>query len=235
MTRGWSCLRASFCSGGSSTIFDAIERRGWRRPVARRSVPHARPCASSAAPPAMRRCAARQSDGPSGRRRATPAGCRRCGGGGGTPFPAPRAPRHGNVVVRAPVRARGYEAGRRCWKWDYGSSTGRSNFPRVGKLPVAGSRLDRPTRPLAMGCVGAATPGVAGAKPRGGCRHCGATWEHERTRGRQRNGRWGARGGAACKPGRAEHAVGCGRLGPAWATGGHTRGRGPDGRPRHCR
>ena len=32
---------------------------------------------------------------------------------GGTPLPAPRAPRYGNVTVRAPVHARGYEAGRR--------------------------------------------------------------------------------------------------------------------------
>jgi len=46
-------------------------------------------------------------------RRATPAVRRRCGGGGGTPFPALRPPRHGNVAVRAPVRARGYGAGRR--------------------------------------------------------------------------------------------------------------------------
>jgi len=34
-------------------------------------------------------------------RRETPAGRRRCGGGGGTPFPAPRSPRHGSVAVRA--------------------------------------------------------------------------------------------------------------------------------------
>jgi len=67
----------------------------------------------SAAPPAVRRCAARRSDGPSRGRRATPAGRRRCGGGGGTPFPALHPPRHGNVAVRAPVRARGYGAGRR--------------------------------------------------------------------------------------------------------------------------
>jgi len=107
MTRGWSCLRASFCSGGSSAFSDAVERRGWRRPVAQRSVSPARPCAVSAAPPVVRWCAARPSDGPSGGRRATPAKRRRCRGGGGTPFFAPRAPRHGNVAVRAPVRARG--------------------------------------------------------------------------------------------------------------------------------
>jgi len=69
----------------------------------------------SAAPPAVRRCAARRSDGPSRGRRATPAGRRRCGGGSGTPFPAARPPRHGNVAVYAPVRARGYGAGRRAW------------------------------------------------------------------------------------------------------------------------
>jgi len=61
----------------------------------------------------MRRCAARRSDGPSRGCRVTPAGHRPCGGGGGTPLPAPRAPRHGNVAVRAPVRARVYGAGRR--------------------------------------------------------------------------------------------------------------------------
>jgi len=66
----------------------------------------------SAAPLAMRRYAARRSDGPSRWRLATPAGRRRCGGGGGTLFPAPRYPRHGNLAVRAPVRARGYGAGR---------------------------------------------------------------------------------------------------------------------------
>jgi len=73
----------------------------------------ARPCAVSAAVPAVRRCAARRSDGPSCGRRATPAGTCRCGGGGGTRFAASRAPRHGNMAVRAPVRARGYGAGRR--------------------------------------------------------------------------------------------------------------------------
>jgi len=78
-----------------------------------RSDPPARPCAVSAAVPAVRRCAARRSDGPSCGRRATPAGTRRCGGGGGTPLPASRAPRHGSVAVRAPVGARGYGAGRR--------------------------------------------------------------------------------------------------------------------------
>ena len=67
----------------------------------------------SAALPAVRWCAARRSDGPSCGRRATPAGTRRCGGGGGTPLPASRAPRHGSVAVRAPVGARGYGAGRR--------------------------------------------------------------------------------------------------------------------------
>jgi len=36
----------------------------------------------------------------------------RGGGGRGTPFPAPRPPRHGNVAARAPVRARGHGAGR---------------------------------------------------------------------------------------------------------------------------
>jgi len=78
-----------------------------------RSNPPARACAVSAAVPAMRRCAARRSDCPSCGRRATPAGTRRCGGGGGTPFPASRAPRHGKVAGRAPVRARGYGDGRR--------------------------------------------------------------------------------------------------------------------------
>ena len=67
----------------------------------------------SAAPPAVRRCAARRSDGRSRRPRATPASRRRCGGGGGTPFPALRPTRHGNVAVRAPVRACGCGAGRR--------------------------------------------------------------------------------------------------------------------------
>jgi len=67
----------------------------------------------SAALPAVRRCAARRSDDPSCGRRATPAGRRRCGGGGGTPFHAPRSPRYGSVAVRAPVRARGSGAGRR--------------------------------------------------------------------------------------------------------------------------
>ena len=78
-----------------------------------RSDPPARECAVSAAVPAVRRCAARRSDGPFCGRRATPAGTRRCCGGGGTPFPASRAPRHGNVAVRASVRARGYGDGRR--------------------------------------------------------------------------------------------------------------------------
>jgi len=67
----------------------------------------------SAALPAVRRCAARRSDGPFWRCHATPAGRRRCSGGGGPPFPAPRSPSHGNLAVRAPVRARGYGAGRR--------------------------------------------------------------------------------------------------------------------------
>jgi len=52
----------------------------------------------SIAPSAVRRCAARRSDGPSRGHRATPVGHRLCGGGGGTRFPAPCAPRHGNVV-----------------------------------------------------------------------------------------------------------------------------------------
>jgi len=84
MTRGRSCLRAGFCGGGASEVADAIHR-----------------------------CAARLRDGPARRRCTTPAGRRRCGGGGGTPFPAQRPPRHGNVAVRAPVRARGHGAGRR--------------------------------------------------------------------------------------------------------------------------
>jgi len=67
------------------------------------------PTASSA----VRRCAARRTDGPSRGCRATPAGRRRCDGGSGTPLPASRAPRHCNVAVRAPVRAGGYGAGRR--------------------------------------------------------------------------------------------------------------------------
>jgi len=114
MTRGRSCLRASFCSGGSSAISDGIGRRGWRLPVSRRSVPPARPCAVSAAPPAVRRCAARRSVGLSGGCRETPAGRRRCRRGGGTPFPAPRAPRHGNVAVRAPCVLAGRRAPCRC-------------------------------------------------------------------------------------------------------------------------
>jgi len=61
----------------------------------------------------MRSCAARRSDGPARGRRATPAGRRRCGGGGGTPFPAPRPLHLSNVVVRGPVRTRVREAGRR--------------------------------------------------------------------------------------------------------------------------
>jgi len=65
------------------------------------------------APSAVRKCAARRSDGPSRGCRATPAGRRRCDGGGGTPLSASRASRHCNVAVRAPVRARGYGAGRR--------------------------------------------------------------------------------------------------------------------------
>jgi len=67
----------------------------------------------SAALPAVRKCAARRSDGPSCGRHATPAGRRRCGGGGGTPFSAIHSPHHGSVAVRALVRARGYGAGRR--------------------------------------------------------------------------------------------------------------------------
>jgi len=69
----------------------------------------ARPCAVSTA----RKCAARRGDGPARRRCTTPAGRRRCGGGGGTPVPTPRPPRDGNVAVRAPVRTRGHGAGRR--------------------------------------------------------------------------------------------------------------------------
>jgi len=45
-----------------------------------------------------------------------PACRRRCGGGGGTPFPASRPPCHGNVAVRVPVRACGREAG---WRTRY--------------------------------------------------------------------------------------------------------------------
>jgi len=63
------------------------------------------------APSAVRSCAARQSDVPSREHRATPVGRRRCGGGGGTRLPAPCAPRHANVAVGAPARARGYGAG----------------------------------------------------------------------------------------------------------------------------
>ena len=109
MTRGSSCLRAGFCCGGASAVADAIYRRSYMRPVARRSICTAHPCAVSA----TRRCAARRGDGPARGRCTTAAGRRRCGGGSGTPFPAPRAPRHGNVAVRAPVRARGHGAGRR--------------------------------------------------------------------------------------------------------------------------
>jgi len=58
---------------------------------------------------------------------------------------------------------------------DFGSSTGRSNSSWVGNLSVARSKLDCPTRPLAVDCVGAATPGVVGEEPRGDCRHSGAT------------------------------------------------------------
>jgi len=46
LTRGRSDLRAGICCGGSSAVSDAIERRGYRRPIARgRSHPPARaPC-----------------------------------------------------------------------------------------------------------------------------------------------------------------------------------------------
>jgi len=73
------------------------------------------PARAPAAPPAVRRCAPRRSDSPFPGRRATLAGCRRCGCSSGTPFPAARPPRHGNVAVCAPVRARGCGAGRRAW------------------------------------------------------------------------------------------------------------------------
>jgi len=56
-------------------------------------------------------CEARCS--PTSGRCAMPIGRRRCSGGGGTPFPAPRPPRYGNLAVRGPVRAGGYGAGRR--------------------------------------------------------------------------------------------------------------------------
>jgi len=48
----------------------------------------------SAAPLAVRRCAARRSDSPARGHRATLAGRRCCGGGSGTPFPARRPPHH---------------------------------------------------------------------------------------------------------------------------------------------
>jgi len=75
-----------------------------------RSHPPARaPCR-----PPLPPCAdARRGNSSSRGRRATPAGRRRCGGGGGIPFPVPRSPRHSNVDVRAPVRASGYGAGLR--------------------------------------------------------------------------------------------------------------------------
>jgi len=113
MPRGSSCLRAGFCCGGGSAVADAIYRCGYRCPVARRSIPPARPSAVSAALPAAHRCAAWRGDGPARGRFATPAGCRRCGGGGATPFPAPCPPRYGYVAARAPMRVRGHGAGRR--------------------------------------------------------------------------------------------------------------------------
>jgi len=112
MTRGWLCLCAGFCCGGASAVADAIYLRAPRRPIARRSISPARLCAVSGAPPAARRCAARRGNGPARGRCATPAGRCRCNGGGGTSFPAPHTPRHGNVAVRAPVGARGYGPGR---------------------------------------------------------------------------------------------------------------------------
>ena len=140
------------------------------RLVARRSVPSARPCAVSAASPAVRRCAARRSDGLSRGPRATLAGRHRCGGGSGAPFLAARPPRRSNVAVCAPVRARGYRAGRRAWwrciaecaiafkaresharAWNHRSAPEPSPCPleaQVSGLKISGS--------LIVGCNGSA-------------------------------------------------------------------------------
>jgi len=85
-------LRAFFCCGGASAVADDIWRRGYRRLVARRSVPPARQCAFLAALPAVRRCAARRSDGLARGRGPTPAGTAAAAVADAAPLSPPDAP-----------------------------------------------------------------------------------------------------------------------------------------------
>jgi len=130
--------------GGAPTRGDQC---GWRRPNARRSVPPARPCAVSAALPAVRRCAARRSDSPFCGRRATPAGRRRCGGDGGPPSPPHILPATAawlyvppyalvamDIYTACPVsmrrrarhRPEGQSIARSAWNWILGSTSSKT-------------------------------------------------------------------------------------------------------------